>query len=96
MKKSWPVVLMFALASGSLAAQTASSQSEPAAAVAVKGKMLVAANGSRLGAVYRVTPDGSAQVIVDGKLVTVPAETLANVDGRLTTSLTKSEVLARR
>ena len=57
-------------------------------------KMLVAANGARLGAVYRVGPDGSAQIIIDGKLVTVPANTISIADGKLTTSLTKSEVIA--
>jgi hypothetical protein len=60
--------------------------------VATEGKMLVAANGARLGAVYRVTDDGSAQLIVDGKMVTVPASTLSIVDGKLTTTLSKSEV----
>jgi hypothetical protein len=63
-----------------------------AADVASEGKMLVSANGSRLGAVYRVTNDGSAQLIIDGKLVTVPAATLSIVDGKLTTSLSKSDV----
>jgi hypothetical protein len=56
----------------------------------------VSSNGSRLGAVYRVGADGSAQIIIDGKLVTIPASTLSNVDGKLTTSLSKSEVLALR
>jgi hypothetical protein len=56
--------------------------------------MLIAANGARLGAVYRVIADGSAQLIIDGKMVTVPANTLSSVDGKLTTSLTKSQVLA--
>lgn len=60
--------------------------------VAAKGKMLVAANGARLGVVYRVTDDGSAQLILDGKMVTVPASTLSAVDGALTTSLSKTEV----
>jgi hypothetical protein len=59
-----------------------------------KGKMLVAANGSRLGVVYRVGPDGAAQVIIDGHMVSVPANTISNADGKLTTSLTKSQVLA--
>jgi hypothetical protein len=49
-----------------------------------------------LGSVYKVGADGSAQIIIDGKMVTIPASTLANVDGKLTTSLTKSEVLALR
>jgi hypothetical protein len=61
---------------------------------AVKGSMLISANGSRLAQVYRVGADGSAQIIIDGKLVTVPASTLSVSGGKLTTSLTKSEVLA--
>jgi hypothetical protein len=56
--------------------------------------MLVAANGARLAPVYRVAPDGGAQIILDGKMVTVPAATLSMTDGRLVTSLTKSEILA--
>ena len=61
---------------------------------AVKGSMLISANGSRLAQVYRVGADGSAQIIIDGKLVTVPAASLSISGGKLTTSLTKSEVLA--
>jgi hypothetical protein len=79
----------------SAAAQgVSSSDAATTAPVAAKGKMLLAANGARLGTVYRVGPDGSAQLIIDGKMVTVPASTLSVTDGKLTTSLTKSEVLA--
>jgi hypothetical protein len=60
----------------------------------VKGSMLVAANGARLAPVYRVGADGSAQIIIEGKMVTIPATTLSMAGGRLTTSLTKNEVLA--
>jgi hypothetical protein len=63
-----------------------------AQAVAEAGKMLQASDGARIGAIYRVTDDGSAQVIVNGKMITVPAATLSVVDGKLTTSLSKSEV----
>ena len=73
---------------------TPSPEGTAAPASAVKGSMLVSANGSRLAQVYRVNPDGSAQIIIDGKLVTVPAATLSMAGGKLTTSLTKSEVLA--
>ena len=99
MKKSWLAMVMCAVvlpaaAQGTTDAPAASSaQTAP---VAEKGKMLTAANGARLGAVYRVNPDGSAQIIIDGKLVTVPANTLSLANGKLTTSLTKSEVLALR
>ncbi len=83
MRKSWIAVVMVAFGSLSAIAQEA---------VATEGKMLVSVDGARLGAVYRVTDDGSAQLIVDGKMVTVPASTLSAVDGKLTTSLSKSEV----
>ena len=87
MKKSWVAMLVFAFASLSAAAQDAAS-----APVAAKGKMLYSANGGRLGAIYRVADDGSAQLIIDGKMVTVPASTLSVQDGKLTTSLSKNEV----
>lgn len=90
MKKSWLVIVLCAFALPALA----ESPPDGAKAASVeKGKMLVAANGSRLGVVYRVGPDGAAQVIIDGHMVSVPANTISNTDGKLTTSLTKSEVL---
>jgi hypothetical protein len=88
-KKSWLAVVMCAFVLP-LQAQSASD----AVAVAEKGKMLVSANGSRLGTIYRVGADGSAQVIVDGRMITIPAKTISSVSGTLTTSLSKSEVLA--
>jgi hypothetical protein len=78
-----------------LAAAMAQAQAVPAAAgtvSALKGQMLVAANGARLGVVYRVAADGSPQIMFDGKLVTIPAATLSASDGKLVTSLSKSEV----
>jgi hypothetical protein len=83
-KKSWIVALLLGSMSLSAAAQEG-------AAVAERGKMLYSAAGTRLGAVYRVGADGSAQVIVNGKMVTIPANTLSVVDGKLTTSLSKSD-----
>ena len=94
MKKSWLALVMCAFILPAAAQAAPDAPAAPTAAVAEKGKMLVAANGARLGAVYRVGPDGSAQIIIDGKLVTVPASTISIADGKLTTSLTKSEVIA--
>ena len=92
MKRSSVLVSLCALVtlSGALSAVS----SEALADAPVKGSMLIAANGARLAPVYRVGPDGSAQIIIEGKLVTVPATTLSVTDGKLTTSLTKNEVLA--
>jgi len=56
------------------------------------GKMIYGANGRRIGAVYRVTAQGNPQLIIDGKLVTVPASTLSSVDGKVTTSLSKADI----
>jgi len=64
--------------------------------VASEGVMLTASDGARLGAVYRVADDGSAVVIMNGKMVTVPVGTLSRVDGKLTTSMKKNELLSRR
>lgn len=53
--------------------------------------------GKRVGNVYRVAADGSAQLIIDeGRLVTVPVGTLSETDGKLTTSLTKRQITSRR
>jgi hypothetical protein len=91
-KTSWLVALTCAVVTLTATAENASSGAGTAAVE--KGKMLVASNGARLGTVYRVGPDGSAQIIIDGKLVSIPASSLSSVDGKLTTNLTKSEVLA--
>lgn len=92
MKKSWLWVSMVAFASLAVAQEGSAPQAETQSEGVSAGRMLVAANGARLGAVYRVTDDGSAQLIVDGKLVTIPAATLSVVDGKLTTSLSKSDI----
>jgi hypothetical protein len=103
-KRSFVIVSLCALATLSgtafadafnVSSTSSSSQEGTAAPAAVtKGSMLIAANGTRLGAVYRVGSDGSAQLIIDGKMVTIPAATLSVAGGKLTTSLTKSQVLA--
>ena len=60
------------------------------------GQMLYAAGGKRLAPVYSVRADGNPQVILEGKLFTVPAATLSSADGKLTTSLSKAEMTARK
>jgi hypothetical protein len=91
-KKSWFIALLCAFAAVTAAAQEPSS--DAAAIAGSKGKMLVAANGARLGPVYRIGADGAAQIFIDGKLVSIPVTTLSTANGKLTTSLSKSEVLA--
>jgi hypothetical protein len=57
------------------------------------GKMLYSAAGHRIASVYRVNAQGNPQVILDGRLITVPASTLSEANGKLTTSLTKRELV---
>ena len=63
-----------------------------AAAVNVKAGKMLYSNGQRLAAIYRVTAEGNPQVILNGKLVTVPASSLSDVSGKVTTSLSKAEL----
>jgi hypothetical protein len=77
-------------------ASSSSQEGTAAPASAAKGNMLISANGTRLGQVYRVGADGSAQIIIDGRMVSVPAASLSMSGGKLTTNLTKSQVLALR
>ena len=66
---------------------------EAAAPVQINaGVMLYASNGYRLAPVYRVNAEGNPQIILNGRLVTVPASTLSDVGGKVTTSLSKKEV----
>jgi hypothetical protein len=91
--RSWIIVFMCAFAAVAYANNEAAAQAAVAEPVAAKGKMLVSADGGRLGVVSRLSSDGGAQVILDGRLITVPASTLSVVDGKLTTSLSKTQVL---
>lgn len=60
------------------------------------GIMLYAANGYRVAPIYRVTSEGNPQVILNGRLVTVPASSLSDVGGKVTTSLSKKEIAAAK
>lgn len=89
MKKTLSLLLATLVVSAVTAVQVAA-----ATPVAATGKMLIDANGGRLAPVDRVDSDGSAEIIIDGRVVTIPATTLSVVDGKLKTSLKKPQVLA--
>ena len=65
----------------------------PNGVVAHTGQMLRDAANVRIGAVDSVKADGSVGVIVEGRYVIVPANTLTVADGKLTTSLSKKTVI---
>jgi hypothetical protein len=67
------------------------AQSNASVAVSA-GKGLYDSAGHRVGSIYRVTNEGDAQVILNGKLVTVPASTLSEVNGKITTSISRADL----
>ena len=71
--------LLAALIGAPLAAQTGAI---------VVGRPLYASDGKRIGIVYRVTSDGTAQLILNGKLVSIPAASITTANGKFQTSLT--------
>lgn len=66
-----------------------------AAVAATAGKMLYGPDGQRIGAIYRANSNGDALLILNSRLVTIPAATLSLANGKLATSLTKSEIVRR-
>lgn len=83
----------FAETSQSVRAVTAEAAT-PASVTA--GKMLFSTDGGRLAAVYRVDDAGNPQLILNGRLVTVPVATLSEVDGKLVTTLTKKDIASAK
>jgi hypothetical protein len=70
----------------------AAAPSAAFADAAIKGKILYAAGGAKLTVVLRTTADGSAQIIHEGRVLTIPASTIKVTGDRQETSLTKSEL----
>ncbi|GGB99057.1 hypothetical protein GCM10011494_16870 [Novosphingobium endophyticum] len=79
--------------------EQSAGESTPEAAVSAEinaGKMLYSSHGYRIASIYRVNQEGDPQIILSGRLVTVPASTLSVVDDKITTSLSKKEIAAAR
>ena len=87
MRNVWIYSLGLALA-GHLTVASAAADS-----IATKGQMLYDSKEVRVATVHKVNDDGSVSIIMDGKVITVPANSLSIVDGHLTTNMTKNQVL---
>ena len=75
------------------ASQSVRAAATEAAVKVTEGKMVYGSNGQRLAPVYRVNSDGSVQLILEGKLVTITAATLTTANGKVATTLTKAQLL---
>lgn len=82
---------VFAAEANQQVRETAGSVAAPANSVTA-GKMLYGSDGRRIASIYRIAANGDAQVILDGRLLTVPAATLSTATGKIATSLTKTEI----
>ncbi len=82
---------LFAAVGLVVASAPALAESAPAVAVSA-GKVIYDSKGHRIGSIYRVTPAGDAQVIYNGKLVTIPASTLSVADAKITTSVSRADL----
>lgn len=69
--------------------QVRDGASAPAAGpVVTVGKSLYNTAGKRIGQIYRITPNGDVQLIVNARLVTFSGASLSDTNGKLTTSET--------
>lgn len=59
---------------------------------AKEGWALYSKDGRWLGAIHKVSEDGSVELVLNDKLVVIPASTLLELNGKLITRLTKSDV----
>jgi hypothetical protein len=85
------IVAVSAGQSAAFATEAAIAAGSAAPSVQI-GKMVYAAGGKRLASVYSLKADGSPQIILDGKLVTIPASSIDTASGKVTTSLSKAEL----
>ena len=102
MKTFASLALVAALAIPSVAAAESSQSvqavvNEVASPVDVNaGQMLYGTDGKRIGKIYRVNEEGNPQLILNGRLITVPASTLTDLQGKVATSLSKRDIARSR
>ena len=76
------------------ALSTAVVAAEPSAlAKVLVGKLLYDADGKKLAPIYKLDANGVPQILLAGKVVTVPMSSLTEVDGKFTTKLTLRDLM---
>ena len=63
------------------------------AAKVVEGKMIYSAAGQRIAPAYRVNADGSVQIILEGRLITIPAASFSQANGKVVIASSKSDLM---
>lgn len=93
MKKFGLIVALSTLLSGAGLIDAAIAAEPSALAKVLVGKLLYDADGKKLAPIYKLDSNGVPQILLDGKIITVPMSTLTEVDGKFTTKLTKRELM---
>lgn len=92
MNKFAPLAMLVTLATSSLMPGSLHAANAVSNAIA-EGSMVYGANGQTLAPVFRVIDDGSVQLIMDGRLITLPATGLSQIDGKLMSAQSKADLL---
>jgi hypothetical protein len=94
MKKFGLIVALSALLPVCALGVSAAVAAEPSAlAKVLVGKLLYDADGKKLAPIYKLDANGVPQILLDGKVITVPMSTLTEVDGKFTTKMTKRDLM---
>ena len=95
MKKFGLILALAAIlpVSALVSVNTAVAAEPDALSKAMVGKLLYDADGKKLVAIYKLDAKGSPQILLEGKMVTVPLATLKKDDDKFATSLTKKDLM---
>ena len=92
------VAISAAFLTPALALADVPAATTPATApIVTPGKMLYSGKTGKdaLAPIYRVAADGSPQVLLEGRIITIPADTLTSADGKVATTLSKREIMTK-
>ena len=93
MKKFGLILALAAVLPVSALVSVNTAVAQDALAKAMVGKLLYDADGKKLAAIYKLDPKGSPQILLEGKMVTVPLATLKKDEDKFSTSLTKKDLM---
>lgn len=93
MKKFGLILALAAVLPVSALVSVNTAVAQDALAKAMVGKLLYDADGKKLAAIYKLDAKGSPQILLEGKMVTVPLATLKKDDDKFATTLTKKDLM---
>ena len=93
MKKFGLILALAAILPVSALVSVQPAMAQDALAKAMVGKLLYDADGKKLAAIYKLDPKGSPQILLEGKMVTVPLATLKKDEDKFSTTLTKKDLM---